>query len=167
MSDAPNIPSALTPSQETQSSMAPASTSIAAAPVSLPPELEGLPGNVKAEIYSLIASFSLRSLSGPDPRTAKIAAQSEMHEETCRLDGYKESLKARDKQGERDHEFRKKRLNHETARNLVLYITCIVGIGIGLYLYIVKGEKTVGSNIVTACFVALLGGKALLPKDKD
>jgi len=117
-------------------------------------------------MVSLFAGI-VRSTTGPDPETAKVAAQSEMHEETCRLEGYKESLKTRDRQSERDHEFRKKRLNHDTARNLILYVTCLLGIGVGLYLYIAKGEKTIGSNIVTACFVALLGGKALLPKDKE
>jgi len=117
-------------------------------------------------MVSLFAGV-VRSTTGPDPETARIAAQSEMHEETCRLDGYKESLKTRDKQSERDHEYRKKRLNHETARNFVLYVTCLIGIAVGLYLYIAKGEKTIGSNIVTACFVTLLGGKALLPKDND
>jgi hypothetical protein len=128
-------------------------------------EIEKLAPETKAMV-SLFAGI-VRSTTGPDPETARIAAQSEMHEETCRLDGYKESLKTRDKQSERDHEFRKKRLNHETARNFVLYVTCLLGIGVGLYLYIAKNEKTIGSNIVTACFVALLGGKALLTKDKE
>jgi hypothetical protein len=128
-------------------------------------EIEKLAPETKAMV-SLFAGI-VRSTTGPDPETAKVAAQSEMHEETCRLEGYKESLKTRDRQSERDHEFRKKRLNHDTARNLILYVTCLLGIGVGLYLYIAKGEKTIGSNIVTACFVALLGGKALLPKDKE
>ena len=128
-------------------------------------EIEKLAPETKAMV-SLFAGI-VRSTTGPDPETARIAAQSEMHEETCRLDGYKESLKTRDKQSERDHEFRKKRLNHETARNFVLYVTCLLGIGVGLYLYIAKNEKTIGSNIVTACFVALLGGKSLLTKDKE
>jgi hypothetical protein len=128
-------------------------------------QIEKLAPETRA-VISLFAGI-VRNTSGPDPETAKVAAQSEMHEETCRLEGYKESLKTRDRQGERDHEFRKKRLNHESARNFVLYFTCLLGIGIGLYLYIDKGEKTIGSNIVTACFVALLGGKALLPKEKE
>lgn len=140
-------------------------TSLTAAQYLSAKEMEKLAPETKAMV-SLFAGI-VRSTTGPDPETAKIAAQSEMHEETCRLDGYKEQLKTRDRQSERDHEFRKKRLNHETMRNLLLYFTCLLGIGIGLYLYIGKDEKTIGSNIVTACFVALLGGKALLAKDKE
>jgi hypothetical protein len=61
---------------------------------------------------------------------------------------------------------RKKELNHESVRNMVFYAICLVGICVGLYLLVVKGEKTLGSNLVTASFVALLGGKSILPKGK-
>lgn len=109
-----------------------------------------------------------RSTSGPDPETSKLVAQSEMHEETCKLDGYKESLKIRDKQNERDHEFRKKRLNHETFRNTIISAVCVVGICTGLYLLVVKKDEQVGSNILIASFLALLGGgKLISQKDKE
>jgi len=157
MSDSPIIPN---PDQNTANE-----TRLAAAEYVSAKEIEKLAPETKAMV-SLFAGI-IRSTSGPDPETAKIAVQSEMHEESCRLDGYKESLKTRDRQSERDHEFRKKRLNHETARNLLLYITCVLGIGVGLYLYVGKDEKTIGSNIITACFLTLLGGKALLPKEKE
>lgn len=154
-----------------QSPLAPAKTPetpAAAAPIiSLPPELDLLPPETKSSVLTFMMALIVRQNSGPDPETSKLVAQSEMHQETCRLEGYREMQKSRDKQGERDHEFRKKKLNHETLRNLLLYATCVLGIGIGLYLYVGKGEKTVGSNIVTACFVALLGGKALLGKEKE
>ncbi|HVU45431.1 MAG TPA: hypothetical protein VHD85_04850, partial [Terracidiphilus sp.] len=51
-------------------------------------------------------TWGTRSSSGPDPETARAIAQAEMHEESCRLQGYKESLKTRDKQNEREHEYR-------------------------------------------------------------
>src|SRR5580658_1914666 len=52
---------------------------------------------------------------GPDPETAKTIAQAEMHEENCRLQAYQASLQNREEQSKRDHEFRKKKLNHSTA----------------------------------------------------
>jgi phosphotransferase system glucose/maltose/N-acetylglucosamine-specific IIC component len=161
-------PTSPNPTESLSDGSAPAKPApLVPASIALPPELQNLPGDAKAEIFSMIASISLRNLTGPDPETARIAAQSEMHEETCRLDGYKKNLEVRDKQNERDHVFRTKKLNHQTALNLIFYALCVAGIAVGLYLYTAKGEKTVGSNVITACFVALLGGKALLPKEKE
>ena len=121
------------------------------------------------ETRTLVSLFAgiVRSTSGPDPETAKVVAQSEMHEESCRLEGYSQSLKTRDKQNERDHEFRLKRLSHDTWRGIAFNIICFLGLGTGLYLYVEKGATTLGSNIITGSFVALLGPKSLLQKDKD
>jgi len=88
-----------------------------------------------------------------------------MHEETCRLEGFKESLKTRDKQNERDHDYRKKKLNHETLKNVIVLLVCVVGIVIGLYLLVAKGRDTLGTGLLVAAFMTLLnGGRALLPK---
>jgi hypothetical protein len=81
-------------------------------------EIQKLSPEMKTTVSVIAGMF--RSISGPDPETSRIVAQSEMHEETCKLEGYKESLRIRDKQNERDHEFRKKRLNHETLKNVVV-----------------------------------------------
>ena len=115
----------------------------------------------------MMMSLIIRNTTGPDPETARIVAQSEMHEETCRLDGYKESLHTKDKQNERDYEFRKKQLNHETAKNLLIAVVCVGGIVTGLYLIVAKQDSTVGTPLLIASFMALIGGKSLLPKDKD
>jgi hypothetical protein len=153
-----------------ESSMAPETPapSVSGAMLSLPPELETLPAEVKSSMFSLMMGLFVRSTTGPDPESSRVAAQAEMHEETCRLDGYKESLKTRDRQSERDHEFRKKSLNHATALSLLITIACIGGIACGLYLLIVKREQTHGSGLLIASFMALLsGGKSILEKDKD
>jgi hypothetical protein len=142
-------------------------TTPATVAIALPPELEKLSPEIKSSMFSLMMGLFVRNTTGPDPETSKVVAQSEMHQETCRLDGYKESLKNKDKQGERDHEYRKKQLNHDSVRSMLFYLLCLIGISIGLYLLVAKGERTLGSNIVTACFVALLGGKSILSKDKD
>ncbi len=91
-----------------------------------------------------------------------------MHEETCRLEGFRESLKTRDKQNERDHEFRKKRLNHQTILSLIVTTVCVGGIACGLYLLVARKDQTLGSGLLIASFMALLsGGKSILQKDKD
>lgn len=131
-----------------------------------PKEIEKLPPEMRTVISVMAGMF--RSTTGPDPETARIVAESEMHEETCRLNAYREQLKTRDKQNERDHEFRKKSLNHATSLSLVVAITCIAGIACGLYLLVVKGQQTLGSGLLIASFMALLsGGKSILQKDKD
>jgi hypothetical protein len=158
MSDAPIVPN---PSPE-----APAETTEVAGEYVSPKELEKLPPEMKTMVSVIAGIF--RSTSGPDPETSKIVAQSEMHEESCKLEGYKESLRTRDKQNGRDHEFRKKRLNHETFRNTIISVVCVIGICTGLYLLVVKKDETLGSNILIASFLALLGGgKFIAQKDKD
>jgi hypothetical protein len=97
----------------------------AAGPVAVPPPppqkvAEALNKVVDPEAkVTLAVALSRTSYGfGPDPETAKIIADGEMHEENCRLEGYKASLDNRDKQNERDHDFRKRRLNRETAMAL-------------------------------------------------
>lgn len=131
----------------------------------LPAEIEKLPPEMKT-IISVMTGF-FRSNSGPDPETSRIVAETEMHEETCRLEGYKESLKTRDMQNARDYAFRTKSLNHETARNIVITLVCVAGVACGLYLLVSRKNNTLGSNILIASFMALLGGKSILQRDKD
>jgi hypothetical protein len=131
----------------------------------LPTEIENLPAEMRTMV-SVIAGF-FRSTSGPDPETAKIMAQAEMHEESCKLEAYSQSLKNRDQQNERDHVFRVKRMNHETAKSLVVMVVCLGGIMCGLYLIVAKKDSAVGTPLLVAGFMALLGGKSILPKDKD
>ncbi|MGB7546233.1 MAG: hypothetical protein WBM14_00655 [Terracidiphilus sp.] len=127
--------------------------------------LEKLPPETR-DVVSVIAGF-FRSTTGPDPETAKIVAETEMHEESCKLDGYKETLKTRDRQSERDHEFRKKRLNHETAKSMVIALVSVGGVIAGLYLLVAKNNSSVGTPLLVASFMALIGGKSLFPKDKE
>ena len=130
----------------------------------LPAGMEKLPPEMRTMV-SMMAGF-FRSTSGPDPETSKIVAQAEMHEESCKLDGFKESLKVRDQQNERDHEFRVKHLNHETGLNMLMMCIYIAGIICGLYLLVSKKNETVGSYILIAFSVALFGGKPNFHRDK-
>ena len=128
-------------------------------------ELEKLPPEMKT-VVSVMAAF-IRNSTGPDPETAKIVAETEMHEESCKLDGYKETLRNRDQQNERDYKFRVKKLNHETAKSMILALVCVAGIITGLYLLVAKNNSSVGTPLLVASFMALVGGKSLFPKDKD
>lgn len=92
---------------------------------------------------------------GPDPETAKVIAESEMHEEDCRLKGYTAQLQNKDLQSSRDHEFRCKRLNREFAMAISVLIASIAGAGIGLYL-LIERHTQIGSNLLIASAAILL-----------
>ncbi|HVB33797.1 MAG TPA: hypothetical protein VNJ52_05420 [Patescibacteria group bacterium] len=92
---------------------------------------------------------------GPDPETAKIISETEIHEENCRLDGYKASLANRDKQNERDHDYRKRRLNRDFTMSLSVLVLASLGAAFGLYL-VVAGSRAVGSNVLIASIGVIL-----------
>jgi hypothetical protein len=127
--------------------------------------IEKLPKETR-ELFTIFAAF-FRSTTGPDPETAKAISQTEMHQETCRLDAYKESLRTRDKQDERNHDFRKKKLNHETFKSVVVAAVAVAAIIVGLYLLVAKNDEKIGTPILVAGFMTLLTGKSILSKDKD
>lgn len=133
-------------------------------PENMPAELQQLSPETRT-IMTVMAGF-FRSTSGPDPVAAKVLADAEMHEESCRLEAYSQSLKTRDQQNERDHAFRKKRLNHDTAKAIVVLAICIVFMICGLVILLKQGDKTLGVSLIVGGFT-MLGGKNPLPKDKD
>jgi hypothetical protein len=128
-------------------------------------ELEKLPPETR-DVVSVIAGF-FRSTTGPDPETAKIVAESEMHEESCKLEGYKETIKLRDKQSERDHEFRKKKLNHETGKAIIVITVAVAAIIAGLYLLVAQKNGSVGTPLLVAGFMALIGERSAFPRSRD
>ena len=103
---------------------------------------------------------------GPDPETAKILAQTEIHEEECRLKGFQASLQNREEQNKRDHEFRKKRLNHQTALMVIVLAVTVVGIGGGLFLSS-TGNTSLGNPVLAASFTVMVGlaGRLLAGRD--
>ena len=111
---------------------------------------EGGPGG----LLSIFAAAS-RTTIGPDPETAKVLAEAEKHSEENRLKGYQATLANRDKQNERDHEFRKKRLNHSTIVSSIVLITAVAGIAVGLYLYLTDKTQLAG-YILLVSFMILL-----------
>lgn len=125
-------------------------------PASFPPEAEKALEKVVEEggpkaLMAIFGAFSRTTSFGPDPQTAKVMADVEMHAEDCRLKGYQETLKNRDTQGERDHKFRNKKLNHETVVQIITLTGAIIGAGIGLYLY-VHDNKQLGGYVLFGSF---------------
>jgi hypothetical protein len=125
-------------------------------------------GGPKALLAFFTAVRSTTTTFGPDPETAKVMAQTEIHEEECRLKGYQASLENREKQNQRDHEYRKKKLNHQSIMTAAVLVVSVVGIGGGLRLS-VSGNSVIGNPVLVASFTLLssLAGKLLSAKDKD
>jgi hypothetical protein len=105
---------------------------------------------------------------GTDPETAKTMAEAEMHEEECRLKAFQAQLVNREQQAVRDHDFRKKKLNHSTTLLVVILIVTIGGVGGGLVLSS-TGNPALGNPVLTASLTMLsaLAGKLLSSRDKD
>lgn len=123
----------------------------------------------KPEVLSLAAFFSSKMTLGPDPESAKLMAQTEMHAETSKLDAYKESLRNRDKQNERDHEFRCTKLNHDNWNLKIILGVAVLGC-IGGVALLLNGHQLIGSNVLLASAITVLnlvGGKSPFSGGKD
>ncbi len=93
-------------------------------------------------------------------------AEAEKQNEELRLKGYQATLDQRDKQQARDHEFRKKRLNHATTLTTVVVIVAIVGVVTGIFLQLTREDSQIGGYILIASaivLVQLLGIKTSAP----
>lgn len=91
-----------------------------------------------------------------------------MHEEECKLKAFQSSLQNREAQSGRDHDFRKKKLNHQTGLTVTVLFATIGGVGGGLFLS-ATGNTSLGNPVLIASFTMLttLAGKLLASRDKD
>jgi len=125
--------------------------------VPLPSDIEQVLSKVPDKDVRSMLSMAISRTSfgfGPDAETMKIMAETEVHEETCRLEAFKSSLANRDKQAERDHAFRKIRLNHQTGMDVLVLLVGAGLIGFGIWIYTTTQNQLGGYLIV--------GGAALL-----
>lgn len=138
-----------------------------AIPIPILNALDKVPDKDAKALLSLAVSKTTFGF-GPDPETAKIIAQAEMHEEECRLKAFRSSLQNRELQGQRDHEFRKQKLNHQSLQTVLVLTITIAGISVGLWLS-TTGAKEIGNPVLVASFTLLSGlaGKLLSSRDKD
>lgn len=156
-----------TPSEEQLDKPVKPDSSDQSTPSPIAKALEGIPDPQIKAILSVALSRTSFGV-GPDPETAKTLAQAEMHEEECKLKAFQANLDNRERQNQRDHEFRKKKLNHSTMTSVVVLATSVCGIGAGLYLT-VAGSPTIGTPVMVAGFSILtpFAGKLLAARDKD
>jgi hypothetical protein len=147
------------------------------APPSPESQISGLPGSIQSvlskcpEEARTFLSLALSRTSfgfGPDAETMKVLAETERHEETCRLKGFEASLANRDKQADRDHEFRKRRLNHQSLMSGAILVVTILGVAAGI-LISWSGNPSTGNPvlIVSATVLAAIAGKFISARDRD
>jgi hypothetical protein len=111
-------------------------------------------GDPKA-LLSIFASLS-RTTIGPDADTAKVLAEVEKHAEESRLKGYKATLAQQNEEQARNHEFRKKKLNHATVVTAAIVAVAIAGVITGVYLQITKPDSQTGGLVLVASGMALI-----------
>jgi hypothetical protein len=122
-------------------------------PPSIESALEKVPDKEARSMLSMAVSRTSFGF-GPDAETMKVMAETEVHEETCRLDAYKAALANRDKQAERDHDFRKRKLNHQTALTVLVLVAGGLLIAFGIYIY-TSNQNQLGGYLI-------VGGAAIL-----
>jgi len=133
--------------------------------------LQSVLSKVPEQDAKTILSLALSRTSfgyGPDAETVKILADTEMHEETCRLKGFEASLANKDKQAERDHDFRKRKLRHQSLMTAGVLLVTVAGVGSGLWLS-ATGNAAIGNPVLVASFTVLttMAGKLIAARDKD
>ena len=130
--------------------------------------LAKVPDQEVRTILSLALSQRTSFGIGPDAETMKVLADTEIHEETCRLKGFEASLANKDKQADRDHDFRKRKLNHQSLMSGAVLVVTVLGVVAGLALS-VTGSSNIGTPVLVASFTVLttIAGKLISSRDKD
>ncbi len=130
--------------------------------------LAKVPDQEVRTILSLALSQRTSFGIGPDAETMKVLADTEIHEETCRLKGFEASLANKDKQADRDHDFRKRKLNQQSLMSGAVLVVTVLGVMAGLALS-VTGSANIGTPVLVASFTVLttIAGKLISSRDKD
>lgn len=102
---------------------------------------------------SAVIGHLSRTTIGPYPETTKIIAEVDRHKENVRLGGFKQLLANRDKQNQRDHEFRLRILRHRSIKESI--VVSVIGLALGLYLYITD-KSDLGGYVLVASLMAFL-----------
>ena len=104
---------------------------------------------------SAVIGHLSRTTIGPDPETTKIIAEVDRHKENVRLEGFKQLLANRDKQNQRDHEFRLRILRHRSIKESIVTAVSVIGLALELYLYITD-KSDLGGYVLVASLMAFL-----------
>jgi len=112
--------------------------------------------SIPPDVGPMLAQFTqMRASLGPDPETAKIIAETERHSEDKRLEGYRATLDQRDRQSQRDQEYRMAQLKHSAAERRIVLFGSMVAIVVGGVLSL-KGDPQLGNPIMSAALTVLI-----------
>lgn len=118
-----------------------------------PHNAESESAQVPPQIMAWMAEFSQRI--GPDAETTKILAETERHAEDNKLDAYKSNLDARDKQNQRDHEFRLEQLKRAAQERKVILYGSVLALVCGGIVSL-QGNPSLGNPIMSAALTLLI-----------
>ncbi len=168
MAAASPAPSSNSKESAVNNGSSPDSISSVSIPESVQAVLEKVSDKETRQQLSILLSRTTTFGFGPDPETAKILSAAESHQEECKLKAFQSSLANKEAQSQRDHEFRKKRLNHQTCQSLIILLVIVAGVMAGLY-FTITGNPSLGTPILVASFTMLSGlaSRLLASRDKD
>ena len=117
---------------------------------------------IPPETVEVLAQFTQwRASLGPDPETARIIAETERHTEDKRLEGYRATLEQRDKQSQRDQEYKMEQLRHSARERSIVLFGSLTALIVGGVLSF-KGDPQLGNPIMSSALtllITLLTGK--------
>jgi hypothetical protein len=116
---------------------------------------ETLPPQAIQALKLLMESTEMRASFGPDPETAKIIAETERHAEEKKLEGYKATLEHRDKQSQRDQDFRMQQLRHSALDRRIVLFSSLIALAGGAALSF-RGDPQLGNPIMSAALTLLI-----------
>lgn len=119
------------------------------------------PDEASPALVQEISTFMAQFRSGPDPAVATILAETERHAEDNNLAGYRATLEQRDRDNQRNHEYRLEQLKHSAYEKRVVLYGSVAALIIGGVLS-VTGKSQFGNPIMTAALtllITLISGK--------
>jgi hypothetical protein len=107
------------------------------------------------ELAQEVSTFMAQFRSGPDPAVASILAETERHAEDNNLAGYRATLEQRDRDSQRNQEFRLEQLKQSSHERRVVLYCCLAALAIGGVLS-VEGKSEFGNPIMSAALTLLI-----------
>lgn len=123
-----------------------------ASPAAAAQGIQNVPG-VVPPIPQIQTAFQFQA--GPDQDTLRLMSENERHEQDNKLRGYELSLDQKDKQSQRDHEYRMAQLRHSAVERYVVLGLSSIALVAGAAVSI-KGNPAIGNPIMSAALTVLI-----------